>query len=206
VRSTGNRSPTRPAPVRVSRGVPSRVHARRPVASSRVSSRRPDHPSTPSPRGAGAVGASRPERRRAARTRRNRLVLTVAVLASAAIVGAWFPASTLLHQRQQLAAAATQLSRLDQQNAALRHQEKQLRTPATIGRMAQQQYDLVAPGDQAYQVLPPSGTGSSDGTLAPERTSAERTRRSGTAGEPSSGAGTTGSFFGRVLHTLEFWR
>jgi cell division protein FtsB len=152
--------------------------------------------------------ASRAERQRAARTRRNRLVLAVAVVASAAIVGAWFPVSALLHQREQLTAAAAQLHRLDGQNAALRHQEKQLRTPTTLGRIAQEQYDLVPPGDQAYQVLPPSGSGSSDGALAP--TGARATGESGPGSSRASSSGsagaTAGGFFRRVLQTLEFWR
>lgn len=152
---------------------------------------------------------SRPGRRRAARTRRNRLVVVIAVLASAGIVAAWFPASTLLHQREQLAAAATQLNRLDQQNAAVRHQEKQLRTPSEIGRIAQQQYDLVPPGDEAYQVLPPSGTGSSSGPLAPDATTTTGGSDSSVGSgrhDGTSGSDTAASFFGRVLQTLEFWR
>lgn len=164
----------------------------------------------------GAPGQSRVERRRAAKVRRNRVVLAVATVASVGILAAWFPASSLLHQRAQLDAASSQLGRLDRQNAALRHQEKELRTPATLGRIAQQQYDLVAPGDQAYQVLPPSGSGASDGSLSP--TSAGATGdgsggpagTSGHGGASSSGSGatpeTSGSFFGRVLQTLEFWR
>jgi hypothetical protein len=138
-------------------------------------------------------------------------VLAVAVIVSAGVVAAWFPASTLLHQRAQLAAASTELGQLNHENAALRHQEKQLRTPATLGRIAQQQYDLVPPGDQAYQVLPPSGSGSSDGILSPTQTatggSSARTQgRVGAGSGSTSSLGTSGSFFGRLLQTLEFWR
>lgn len=180
---------------------PARALAR---ASSRASSRPP--------------ASSRPGRRRAARTRRNRLVLAVAVVASAAVVGAWFPVSALLHQREQLTAAAAQLRRLDAQNAGLRHEEQQLRTPATLGRIAQGQYDLVPPGDQAYQVLPPSGSGGSDGALAPTATLATGESGLGPSAAPgdeggssgssgsSGSAAPAGSFFSRVLRTLEFWR
>ena len=157
-----------------------------------------------------APAATRVERRRAARIRRNRAMLVVAVFCSVGILAAWFPATSLLHQRSQLAAAATQLGQLNRDNAALRHQEKQLRTPATIGRIAQQQYDLVPPGEQAYQVLPASGSGGAGGMLAttgsagPGSSPALPTQSSGTS--PSAPAATSESFFGRILRTLEFWR
>ncbi|MGH8989105.1 MAG: FtsB family cell division protein [Acidimicrobiales bacterium] len=157
-------------------------------------------------------------RRRATRTRRNRLVLIIALLASAAIVGAWFPVSSLLHQRQQLASASAALSRLDRQNARLAHEARQLRTPTALDRIAAGEYGLVPPGDQAYQVLPASGSDRSGGTLAP--TGSLATRASGvsaSAGHESASSGVSepsgstaseapGSFFNRVLRTLEFWR
>ena len=153
--------------------------------------------------------ATRVKRRRAARVRRNRVMLAVAVAGSAGILAAWFPATDLLHQRAELAAASTQLSQLNRQNAALRHRETQLRTPATLGRIAQQQYDLVPPGEQAYQVLPASGSPSGGATL-PSFTAAgnllgpsRSSHRQGASGAP---AGTSGGFLGRVLRTLEFWR
>lgn len=126
------------------------------------------------------------------------------------VIVAWFPVSTLLHQRGQLAAASTELNKLHRENATLHHQETQLRTPSTLGRIAQQQYGLVPPGDQAYQVLPPSGSGSADGTLGPTASGdsgnghhgGTSTGASGTAGS----SGRSGSFLGRVLQTLEFWR
>ncbi len=170
-------------------------------------------------RSKGRSTASRAERRTAARTRRNRLVLGVAVLCSVGVVAAWFPASALLHQRAQLAAASAELNRLDRQNAALRHQEKELRTPATIARVAEQQYDVVPTGVQAYQVLPPSGTTGGSGALAPTTTATAAGTGTGTGGSGSALAGSrdggvhtdeapgsSGSFFGRVLETLEFWR
>ncbi len=150
--------------------------------------------------------------------RRNRLSLALAVLVSAAIVGAWFPLSALLHQREQLAAASAQLSRLDGENAALGRHERQLRTLSALGRIAQDQLGLVPPGDQAYQVLPPSGTTGSDGTLAQTgpagsgRGSARTQSRAGGSPGASRSSGpthvvtTTGGFFTRILRTLEFWR
>jgi len=157
---------------------------------------------------------SRVERRRAAIVRRNRVVLALAVAVSVGILAAWFPTSSLFHQRAQLAAASVQLGQLQRQNAALRQEEKQLRTPTTLGRIAQQQYDLVAPGDQAYQVLPASGSGGLDGTLGPASTpaaahgsgsattAASRARGSSGSGAPAA----PGGLIGRMLQTLEFWR
>jgi cell division protein FtsB len=183
--------------------------------------RRPERLVPRTPRATSPAATSRGDRHRAARARRNRLVLAVALVVSVGIVGAWFPVSTLLHQRGQLGAASAQLNRLDQQNAALRRQEKQLRTPSTLGRIAQEQYDLVPPGDEAYQVLPPSGSGRSGGTLAVTGgiatgalatgsqsvggRASSLTRDGSDASSPSGGA-TSAGFFGRVLQTLEFWR
>ena len=146
--------------------------------------------------------------------RRNRVVLALPVAVSVGILAAWFPTSSLLHQRAQLAAASVQLGQLQHQNAALRHEEAQLRTPTTLGRIAQQQYDLVPPGDQAYQVLPASGSGGLDGTLGPASTPAAAhgsggatTAASRARGSSGSGApATSGGLLARMLQTLEFWR
>ncbi len=162
----------------------------------------------------------------APRTRRNRVLLAVATVASVAIVAAWFPVSSLLHQRAQLAAASAALSRVDHQNQALQRDAKQLQTPGALSRIAQQQYGLVSPGEQAYQVLPPSGTPHAGGPLATGptppaggagqsgvRVSTSRTSSGARGSSPISGhrrdhaaTGTSGSFFTRVLQTLEFWR
>jgi hypothetical protein len=143
-------------------------------------------------------------------------VLALGVAASAGILAAWFPTSSLLHQRAALAAASVQLGQLRRQNAALRHEEEQLRTPTTLGRIAQEQYDLVPPGDQAYQVLPAPGSGSLDGTLGPGSTPGAPRGPDGAAGAtgehsrrssgPSGTSGTSGGMLSRMLQTLEFWR
>jgi cell division protein FtsB len=148
---------------------------------------------------------TRAERRRAAEKRRNRFLLVVSAVVSIVIAVAWFPASDLLHQRQQLAAASTQLQKLDQQNQTLEKEAKGLKTPAEIEKIAEQQYDLVEPGQQAYQVLPASGSGNGVGLGT-----SGGTARHSTAGKKSSSSASTpassGDFFSRVLDTLEFWR
>jgi cell division protein FtsB len=149
---------------------------------------------------------SRPERRRAARTRRNRIVLGSSVVLSAVIVVAWFPASELLHQRQELAAASTELGRIRAADRTLRDEAKDLSSPAAIAHVAEQQYGLVAPGEQAYQVLPPS-SGLASGTSGAEGSGASAASGNrANSGAARSGSGSSSSFFGRVLQTLEFWR
>lgn len=165
------------------------------------------------PLGSGAP-RTRAERRRQAQARRNRLVLVLGIVASVAIVAAWFPASDLLRQRQQLAAASSELHQLNDQNRSLRQQAKQLETPAAVGRIAQQQYDLVKPGEQAYQVLPPSssdGTGTlttptaGTGAGGAPASHAVTGRRAGTAARKAATAARS-DFLGRIVQTLEFWR
>jgi cell division protein FtsB len=176
----------------------------------------------------GGQGAprTRAERRRQAQARRNRIILVLGVVVSLAVVIAWFPASDLLHQRQQLAAETSELHQLDAQNHSLRRQAKALETPAAVGRIAQQQYDLVKPGEQAYQVLPPSSS-DGEGTLATTAPGSRaggsattggqsgsagtgtRTGTGGTAdgtGGTGAGTATNAGFLGRIVQSLEFWR
>jgi cell division protein FtsB len=149
-----------------------------------------------------AVPTDRASRRRAAAARRNRLFVGAAVAVSGAVLLAWFPGTSLLNERHALDAAAAQLGQLRRENRALQHQAKQLQTPSSLARVAEQQFDLAPHGAQAYQVLPKSGSAGSPvlsttlGTGATARRA--RSEANATAG-PSS-------FFGRVLQTLEFWR
>ncbi len=183
-----------------------------------------------------AQSLSRTERRQAVKARRNRLLLAGAAVVSVVIVAAWFPASALYHQHEQLTASTAQLTELRQQDKALDQERKSLASPAEIARIARQQYDLVKPGQQAYEVLPPSdGSGSNapdagdPGLSGPVTPSGESELPEDTS-HPSSGAGSTdhssssgkdgsgstndktadgsaaSSVGGRILQTLEFWR
>lgn len=158
-------------------------------------------------------------------------MLVAAVILAAVVVAAWFPASALLHQRQQLASATTHLVEVRHEDAQLHHEVEALDTPAEIERIAQEQYELVLPGQQAFQVLPPSSTTSGAGkgaTAAGAATPATPSTRTGsttpatkTTGTPgkatakgatkttrttAASSGSSPGFFGRVLRTLEFWR
>jgi cell division protein FtsB len=153
-------------------------------------------------------------------------LLLGAVFLSAVVLFAWFPAGSLLSQRSALGSTQSQLATLHQQDAALRQEKKNLSDASEIGRIARQQYQLVNPGQQAYEVLPPSGAATpgtsyagdpgSKGPVAPSATpelppgGVMTTTQSGepTAGnrdQTSRPAGGSG-FLGRMLHSLEFWR
>lgn len=101
-----------------------------------------------------------PKKRRAVsgELRRARLLLLGAVAVSAVILFAWFPASSLLSQRSDLAGTESQLTTLHSQDAALAQEKKNLSDAGEIGRIAREQYQLVSPGQQAYEVLPPTGS------------------------------------------------
>lgn len=181
------------------------------------------------PREPSTSAASRRERREAARARRSRVLLAGSVVLAVVVVVAWFPASALYHQHQQLASASSQLHQERRQDRALSEERRRLGSSAEVGHIAQEQYQLVPPGQQAYEVLPPSGQagGSYDGDpglqapVTPSGTaelpSADRaqsttraTTRSRTAGagddrRPTKTVAATG-LGSRILHTLEFWR
>jgi len=91
-----------------------------------------------------------------------------AAVVSVVIVAAWFPASALYHQHQQLASSSAQLAELRQQDKALNQERKNLSNSAEIERIARQQYGLVKPGQTAYQVLPASKGATGSGTDAPD--------------------------------------
>jgi cell division protein FtsB len=145
---------------------------------------------------------------------------------------AWFPGSALLQQHAALAATNSQLETLRHQDAALAQEMKNLNTPSEIERIARQQYDLVLPGQSAFQVLPPNGSTSgvdapyagdpglqapADPSGAPELPPGgvtvdhatgthQHTLISMHTPTPSSTAAEGEGVFGRIVRTLEFWR
>lgn len=164
---------------------------------------------------------------------RARLAFVGAIVASAIVLFAWFPAGSLLNQRSTLHGAQAELNTLHAQDAALAQEKKNLSDPGEIGRIAREQYQLANPGQQAYEVLPPSGAASAGtpyagdpGSTGPVAPSASSELPPGgvtttTTTEPGSTPATTpvhtgtkttptttpsGGFASRVLHSLEFWR
>jgi hypothetical protein len=139
---------------------------------------------------------------------------------SAAVLVAWFPAGSLLHQRSSLASASAALHQLHQQDTALAQERANLSSSAEISRLAREQYQLVDPGQQAYQVLPPSGMAAGagqnpgdPGTQSPVAPSAsaelppgDLTTTTVAAGSDSHAHSSTPSAFSRMVRALEFWR
>jgi cell division protein FtsB len=151
--------------------------------------------------------------------RRTRVLLVGSAVVSALILVAWFPAGSLYRQQHGLASANAQLHQLHQEDAALTQERKNLSDAAEIARIAREQYQLVSAGQQAYEVLPPSGTAPagapyagdpglapavvpSAGSELPPGGGQQAAHSSGSAGGSAQPQGT----LQRMLHALEFWR
>lgn len=182
----------------------------------------------------GAAGRSAAARRKTggAGSRRNRVPVVLAAVFALVVIATSFPFTDLLHQHQQLSAEVAQLSELRHQNALLSEQQSQLNSSTEIERLARQNYQLVAPGQTLYDILPPSGRTSAalvgepsvgdpaDQPLvapadAPNMTPDPGLPQTQPAGRPTTGTSTaaastpprtTSSFWGRVVSTLEFWK
>ncbi len=89
--------------------------------------------------------------------------LALAALALVAILFVFvFPTRSYLAQRRQVSSAQHDVNVLREQNDKLAALAARLQTPAEIERMAREQFHLVFPGEQVYDVVPgaptPSGT------------------------------------------------
>jgi len=184
------------------------------------------------PRAKSSPGAklTRAENRRSREARRSRFMLLGGALLSLVILGAWFPASALYHQHSSLASANAALNQLHQQDAALARESKNLTNSAEIDRIAREQYELVGQGQQAYEVLPPTGSAkahapySGDPALsapvAPSSASVLPPGSETATTEPAAAthadipvaasthhhAASSPGMLGRMLGALEFWR
>ena len=67
-----------------------------------------------------------------------------------------FPTRSYLGQQQQVRSARHAVHVLELQNARLRRQAKLLRTPVEIERLARVQFNMVFPGEQAFNVVTPA--------------------------------------------------
>ncbi len=157
-------------------------------------------------------------------TGRSRLLFVGALLFSAVVLLAWFPATSLLNQHRDLTSTSGQLSALHKQDAALAQEKKNLSDAGEIGRIAREQYQLVDPGQRAYEVLPPSGAASAGTPYAGDPGSTGPATPSATPELPPGGITTTttptghagrattttpsspSGLLGRMLGSLEFWR
>jgi cell division protein FtsB len=164
---------------------------------------------------------------------RARLAFVGAIVASAIVLFAWFPAGSLLSQRSSLHGTEAELNALHAQDAALAQENKNLSDAGEIGRIAREQYQLVSPGQQAYEVLPPSGAAAagtpyagdpgSDGPVTPSATpelppggvttttttepgASPAAAQAAAAAHPHATSSSSGGFVSRMVHALEFWR
>ena len=64
-----------------------------------------------------------------------------------------FPTRSYLAQQRQVGNARHAVQVLKAQNEQLIRQKQQLQTPAEIERLAREQFNMVLPGEQAYNVL-----------------------------------------------------
>lgn len=96
--------------------------------------------------------------------RRRRFILVVSAAFAALVLGTSFPASGLLSDHRQLASADAAMHRLKSENSALAQEKQQLNSKAEIHSLARQDYQLVDPGQTAYNVLPPTSQSTKSGS------------------------------------------
>jgi cell division protein FtsB len=98
-----------------------------------------------------------------------RVRLALAALALVAILFVFvFPTRSYLAQRRQVSTAQHDVNVLRDQNDKLQAKAAQLETRAAIEQMAREQFHLVFPGEQVYDVVPggsPTPTGTSTTTV-----------------------------------------
>ena len=157
-------------------------------------------------------------------------MLVGGALLSLVVLGAWFPANALYHQHSDLASAEAQLNVLHQQDTALAQEGRNLSDAAEISRIAREQYQLVSPGQQAFEVLPKTGSSHAEAPYSGDPgLSAPVAPSSASVLPPGSGNTTTlaakastadaprsiskarpappaPGVVGRMLDALEFWR
>ena len=142
---------------------------------------------------------------------RARLFFFVALLIAAVIAVANFPLGALVHERSTVQAENAQLAALRTEDKTLASEVRALHDPATVGRIAHQEYGLISPGQRSVVVLPGS-TGSSTSARNPLDNSPiplSDVLPSDAILDPTMQAQPAPahqpSFWHRVLGTLEFW-
>lgn len=151
-----------------------------------------------------------------------RLVVLASAVAVLALFVAVFPTRTWLSQRASLAAASSQLTRLDRQNTVLADQARQLGTDSEVERLARADFGLVMPSEKAYAILPPAASSAKPGVWAPapatwagagpaqsaldqaERPLGQRPPTTASSQKASHKAG--GGLWAGILNDLAFWR
>ena len=138
-------------------------------------------------------------------------MLPLAFVTAIAIMFAWFPLSTWMHQQAQINATATQIIAIKQQEQTLKVEAKSISTKSAATLLARQQYQLVAPGQSLIQVLPgvqPGNVSASSGDPGLQPLVSPSSAPSIVVNPSTSGVKhhTTSGFLSRLVRTLEFWR
>jgi len=138
-------------------------------------------------------------------------MLPLAFVTAIAIMVAWFPLSTWMHQQAQINATATQIIAIKQQEQALKVEAKSISTKSAATLLARQQYQLVTPGQSLIQVLPgvqPGNVSASSGDPGLQPLVSPSSASSIVVNPSTLGVKhhTTSGFLSRLARTLEFWR
>jgi cell division protein FtsB len=103
--------------------------------------------------------------------RRTVRLLLLAVAVGIVVFLFVLPGRIWLAQQRDTSAAERQARVLSQENAALAKRVAQLQSNAYIEQIARQEYGLIMPGEQAYDILPPPATTT---TVAPSHVARTR--------------------------------
>ena len=83
--------------------------------------------------------------------------IAVSALAVIAIMFLFvFPMRSYLAQQRQVRAARHAVEVLTAENKELAREARQLQSPSEIERLARAQFNMVLPGEQVYNVVPPA--------------------------------------------------
>jgi len=126
----------------------------------------PSHPAGSGRSRSAAASTGRPRPGPGRHTRARRGTVLVAAAVSVVIVGTSFPLTTLVAQHRHLASARAGLAALQQQNRLLTEQQQLLHSPTAIRQLARADYQLVAPGQTLFTVLPGAGVPTTQGAGA----------------------------------------
>ncbi len=144
---------------------------------------------------------------------RARIVVLLALTASIVIVATEFPFSELMGERASVARGTAQLSLLQAQDRVLASQVKEMSQPATIERIAHEEYGLISKGERSVVVLPSAADAA--GGPSPLRVSvvpradlfpSDAIVAQGESGASVPAAKEHESFLSRLLKRIEFWK
>ena len=96
-----------------------------------------------------------PPRRSRRALRRVAWPLVLAVMVCATLALGVFPTRTYLERKQEVAMAQQQLDELTRENDEKQARVDQLHTDEEIEAIARREYQLVLPGEEPYEILPP---------------------------------------------------